>query len=533
MIAYGPEGHRAGRLPPPAHRPAVFGIVGLSAVVLVAVSLIGGAGPAGAGSPPQVGPNVPVTPENLVDLTVSNSPLLVADPTEARFVVLANRRDGPDFSCGMQVSGDGGSTWVTANPVPALPPGAEKCYAPEATFDRHGRLYFLFVGLQGVGNSPMGVFLTTSSDRANTFSPPVQVLGPERYQVRMAIDPGVGATGRIHLVWLQAGSTPPLGGLGPPPNPLMADFSDDGGRTFSSPVQINDPERQRAVAPALALGPNHSVHVLYYDLQDDSRDYQGLEGPTFDGRWSLVSATSTDGGGHFDKGVVVDDGLVPPERVMLIYTMPPPSLVADAGGRVYAAWYDARNGDWDVFLRRSMDGGQSWGPVVRLNDDALHDGSHQYLPRLSVAAGGRLDAVFYDRRGNKENRGNDVYYTSSTDHGATFTPNVRVTTLDSDSKIGPRYDVPSAAGLNEFGSRIALLSEPSSVLTAWTDTRNTGRAFPAQDIFAAAVQLGGSNKGRSWGPGVIVAVAVVALASALVVVRGRRRSRPRPVEASD
>lgn len=498
-------------------------------LVLLAAGLLGGAGPGATASQTRVGPNVPVTPENLVDLTASNSPLLGVDPTDARFVVLANRLDGPDFGCALQVSGDGGRSWVTADPVPSLPPRVDKCYAPEAAFDRGGRLYYLFVGLAGAGNAPMGVFLTTSSDRANSFSAPVQVLGPERYQVRMAIDPDAGRSGRIHLVWLQATSTPPLGGLGPPPNPLMAAYSDDGGRTFSSPVRISDPERQRVVAPALAVGPHHSVHVLYYDLEDDARDYQGLEGPVFDGPWSLVSATSVDGGGHFDHGVVVDGGLVPPERVMLIYTMPPPSLVADPDGRVFAAWYDARNGDWDVFLSRSLDGGRTWGPANRLNDDPLHDGSHQYLPRLSVARGGRIDAVFYDRRGNRENRGNDVYFTSSSDHGASFAPNVKLTTLDSDSRIGPRYDVPSAAHLNEIGSRIALVSGPSRALAAWTDTRNTGRAFPSQDIFAASVDLGAIH-GRSRVPGAIGALVTVALAS--VLWRGRRRSRRPTADAS-
>ncbi len=483
----------------------------------------------------RVGPNVPVTPSNLVDRTVHNSPLLAADPTEPRFVVLANRLDGPDFGCALQLSGDGGRSWVSANPVPKLPKGAEKCYAPEVAFDRDGLLYYLFVGLQGLGNSPMGSFLTTSADRGNTFSAPRRVLGPERYQVRMALDPTMGPKGRLHLVWLQANSDPPLGGLPPPPNPLMAAHSDNGGRTFSKPVQISDPERPLAVAPAVALGPKHTVHVVYYDLGRDTRDYQGLEGPRWEENWSLVATTSTDGGLHFGSGVLVDDGIVPPERVMLIYTMAPPSLVTDAEGRLYTAWYDARNGDWDVFLRRSGDGGGSWDAPLRLNDDPMGGGSHQYLPRLSVAPDGRIDAVFYDRRGNVENRGNDAYYTRSTDHGASFAANVKLTTLDSDSKIGPRYDVPSAMGLNEIGSRIALWSEPHRALAAWTDTRNTGRGFPSQEIFATSVHLGPeprsqptSEKGTeqpSATAGILVG-GVVVLGVAVAALMLRRRRRP-------
>ena len=75
--------------------------------------------------------------------------------------------DALDFGCALEVSGDAGGTFVPANPVPTLPPGAEKCYGPEVAFDRKGTLYFLFVGLRGTGNTPMGVFLTSSSDRAS------------------------------------------------------------------------------------------------------------------------------------------------------------------------------------------------------------------------------------------------------------------------------------------------------------------------------------------------------------------------------
>jgi hypothetical protein len=120
-----------------------------------------------------VGENLPATANAAVSAIASNSPMLAVDPTEERFVVMANRIDAGDFSCALQVSGDGGQTFVPANPVPALPDGAEKCYAPEVAFDKKGVLYYLFVGLHGAGNQPMGVFLTKSTDRSGTFSEPL------------------------------------------------------------------------------------------------------------------------------------------------------------------------------------------------------------------------------------------------------------------------------------------------------------------------------------------------------------------------
>jgi hypothetical protein len=436
---------------------------------------------------PQALSEVPVTANDLRAPRAQNSPMLAADPTNSRFVVAATRRDAPDFSCGLELSGDGGRGWVPTTPVPKLPSGVEKCYSPEVAFDRDGVLYYLFVGLHGRGNTPIGVFLTSSDDRGRSFSKPQRLLGPGNYQVRMAIDTSRGNKGRLHLVWLQTNASAPTGGLPPPPNPILTAYSDDGGQSLSRPNQINDRQRPLSVAPALALGPGGAVHVLYYDLQDDRVDYQGLTGPAWSGRWSLVATSSFDGGRHFARGVLVDDQLKPPGRVMLIYTMPPPALAADRSGGLFAAWYDARNGDWDVFLNRSPDAGRSWGKPLRLNDDRLGNGRDQYLPRLAVAPDGRVDAIFYDRRRDSKNVRNDVYYTFSRNGGQTFSPNLRLTSASSDSRSGQRYLIPSAKGLVDFGARLALLSEPSHAVAAWTDTRNASIS-PHQDIFATEVR---------------------------------------------
>jgi DNA-binding FadR family transcriptional regulator len=145
---------------------------------------------------------------------------------------------------------------------------------------------------------------------------------------------------------------------------------------------------------------------------------------------------------------------------MLIFTMPAPALTADRSGRLFAGWWDSRNGNPDVFLSRSPDGGRTWEPPIRLNDDPEGAGSDQYLLRLSVAGNGRVDAVFLDRRNDPRNLNNDAYLTYSTDNGRTFAPNIRITEKSSDSRIGQAYYVPSAKGLVEsrpkVGTRVSL-----------------------------------------------------------------------------
>lgn len=491
---------------------------------------------ASAATAPVVVDEVPVTAvDERVELG-NNSPTVLAHPHDARMLVLASRVDHPDFSCALHVSGDGGRSWLPVNPVPTLPEGAEKCYAPEVAFDRDGLLYYLFVGLQGGGNSPMGAFLVTSADRGRTFSAPRRVLGPERYMVRLGIHAGSATKGRLHLVWLEALSDPPLGGLPPPPNPIMSASSEDGGATWSGPVQVSDPARRRVVAPAIAVAPDGSVRVAYYDLEDDARDYQGLEGPTWEGTWSVVVSASVDGGRTFGPGVAVDEDVVPTERVMLIFTMPPPALMAGAEGLVLVAWPDGRNVDWDVLLRRSTDGGATWSQPRRLNDDEVGNRRHQYLPRLALAPGGRVDAVFYDRRADPENLRNHVMLASSPDGGRTFAPNRRLSSDPSHSEVGPRYLVPSAEGLVEFGSRLGLVSTDATTLAAWADTRNSDIDTAQQDIFATRVEHsapareGGGRTARLLVAGAVV-VAVAAVAA--TVLRRRRHGISRAAGGED
>ncbi len=497
----------------------------LSVVAVLVGTLIPMAGASNAAAKPQVEPEVPATAMNIGLGPANNSPLLVADPRQSRFVVLANRLDAPDFSCALQVSDDGGRAWISANPVPRLPAGADKCYAPEAAFDRDGVLYYLFVGLRGRGNEPMGAFLTTSTDHAQHFSKPRRILGPSNFGVRMGIDRASGAKGRIQLVWLHSNSDPGSGGFTAPANPIMAAHSDDGGRTFSKPLQVSDPRSRFVVAPALALGPDNAVHVAYYDLQDDARDYYGLEGPAWEGTWSLVLSSSSDGGERFSRGVVVDDRIRPSRRVMLIFTMPPASLVAGFG-RLCAAWTDARRGDDDALARCSKDNGRSWSGLRRLNDDAVGNGRSQYLPRLSLSPDGRIDAIFLDRRRDPSNIVNDVHYTYSSDGGETFTRNLRLNRYGSDSGIGQQYLNRSAKGQVEIGSRLGLLSRETSVLAAWPDTHNSNSVTKEQDIFATEVSSLPASGGVSVTAllmGLVLTAVLIAVGVAWWQIRRRRR----------
>ena len=91
-------------------------------------------------------------------------------------------------------------------------------------------------------------------------------------------------------------------------------------------------------------------------------------------------------------------------------------------GTLYVAWSDTRNGNADVFLSRSTDRGETWGPPVRVNDDPIHNGLDQFYQWLAVdPVDGAVYVQFYDRRADPDNQRTTVTLARSTDGGRTFT----------------------------------------------------------------------------------------------------------------
>ncbi|MBP6977163.1 MAG: T9SS type A sorting domain-containing protein [Lentimicrobiaceae bacterium] len=89
-------------------------------------------------------------------------------------------------------------------------------------------------------------------------------------------------------------------------------------------------------------------------------------------------------------------------------------------GTLYVNWSDQRNGedDTDVWLSKSTDGGNTWTPAVRVNDDP--PGRQQFFTWMTIdQTTGILYFVFYDRR-NYTNNLTDVYMAMSDDSGETF-----------------------------------------------------------------------------------------------------------------
>ncbi len=481
-------------------RPGLIAAGGVGAALTVAavIGLLVGYGTT-------VGSDVLVNASQLID--ANNSPVVARNPSRDRNLVVVQRVDRPDYSAVLESSADNGSTWRSL--ALPLPPGYDRPFAPDAAFGPDGTLYVLYVNLEGAGNTPANLWLATSSDGGRSLSGPSRVTGKLAFQPRLAIGPN----GVVHATWLQAADVG-LFRLGRP-SPIVASHSDDGGHTFSPPSTISDAQRERVGAASPVIDSAGRLVILYEDFKGDRRDFEDLDGPPADQPFALVLTQSTDGGQTFSPGVEVERDVVASRR-FVAFLPSFPSLAAGPGGVLYVSWADGRNGDDDVFLRRSTDVGRTWSAPMRVNDNRMRDGTSQYLPRVAVAGDGRVDIVFLDRRRDRANTKTDAYLASSGDDGRSFA-NLRLSSKSFDSRIGPG----TPHGDPDFGTQLGIDSHGSETFAVWTDTRVGTRDSGRQDIAGSCVLR------RSTWPVVVWPLITGLLVVLALSLASRRRLRRR------
>lgn len=491
----------------------VAAVVGLVILLGAALALTAGGGDI------EVTENVFVNREGLID--VSNSPTVAHNPAREGNVVVAYRMDRPGFSAFLSHSYNGGRSFEqTILPLPsdievctASPQGTPCPFAPDVAFAPDGTLYVTYVNLVGNGNRPDNLWLSTSTDGGRTLSEPTRVAGALTFQARVTVDPA----GPVHVTWLQAEEVGLFRFAGPPPQIVTAS-SDDGGRTFAPPVRVSDPGRERVVAPSPVIDADGDLVVLYEDLKSNRRDFEYAEGPPAELPFALVVTRSTDGGRTFAPGAEIETEVYATRR-FLPFLPEMPQLAASPDGKLYATWADGRDGDDDVFLRSSSDGGRTWTDAIRVNDNG-DDGTAQFLPNVEVGPGERVSVLFLDGRNDPDEKILlDAYLATSTDGGRSF-DNIRLSGTSFDERIGPTFGEDYGTDL---GTKLGLASGDGELYAAWVDTSagsaNTGR----QDVNFAAVDVPAGSS-----PAILVGAVVVALLGAGLAAALSRRNRGGP-----
>ena len=554
-----------------------------------AAAMLGVVPEVGAAGPPQLTKAVNATKADLNPQRTYSAPHLSVNPEDPNIIV-GGFIEFRARKCGLIRSTDAGATWRILESTPeiksqpyCLANNSNIFHAPVA-WGRNNALYLATHAWDETTRNQTSVIVAKSTDLGDTwntvFARDARTTSGDNQEndrpvTGLVVDSKSGSQDIVYTLYRRAfpNRTAPNAA---PQEPVLA-ISRDGGATFEEPVSALGNVYQDAAVRELALTarttttvgpgttttipPEGSLAATPNDIRNYGASSNG-QGLTLDKKGNvyvaymsevanvggapraIMASKSTDKGKTWTSTMAVPFSYEQAQNPRLEWT---PG--GGPNGTLHIVW------EWrhpatltayaDVGYIRSTDGGATWSKPRSIADDDPTKLQGKFLPMLSVAPNGRLDAAWWDTRDDPGIRSNDVYYAYSEDDGQTWSKNIRV----SDQTIDRRYGVWG----NNFdqNSPPALASTNQFAFLGWDDTRfstgedgkivlenpvgSEGIGGGVQDIFVSAVQFEKIGGGTSTTAKIVLAGVVGLLAVGLILLAvgmiGRRKAGPEPTAA--
>ncbi|HEY5695094.1 MAG TPA: sialidase family protein [Gaiellaceae bacterium] len=404
---------------------------------------------------------------------------IAVNPTNTANVVTMSTL--PDVVSGLSVNVtfNGGKTWARrVIGATASDPLGNICCDQQLAWDRFGNLWMTYLVNQ---NNDILVALSTDGGRSFTKVADIVTNGDQ---------PSISAG--ANSVWISyTGKGKNIQAFGAPVTGLGKFGS------FITPENVPSPASNGDYGDT-AVGPNGQVMVTYQKSESGTggtdiytaEDLDGLGPGGFNA--PILVAHSRVGG--FDPIPAEPDRTIDAEA----------NLAWDRSGgahngRVYLVWTQETpnaSNNTDIEVQHSDDNGATWSPAVQVNDD--HTVNSQYLPAIALdQTTGNVALSWYDTRndlgtggsGDTDGIPNDdfqIWGTYSTDGGATFAPNFRISNGTSNA-----VDANSFFDVGDY-SHAAFVG--GTFWPAWSDNSNSTGTNPngtlhQLDLYTAKISI--------------------------------------------
>jgi len=218
------------------------------------------------------------------------------------------------------------------------------------------------------------------------------------------------------------------------------------GNSWSNPARLTS-NPNHSQFPVIAASDS-DLHVVWIDNRDGNNEIyyrsSGNNGQSW-GREQLLSETPF-------------DSFTP--------------TITCFGTVVYAFWVDTRDGNEEEYCRISTNRGKTWGAPKQLTNDP----ASSWAPSAVAQDASTLHLVWFD---NRDNNTFGIYYLRSTDGGATWEPDTRLSSMSSYSQERPT--------LAAYGDELYLV---------WDDYRHVPEGNWGSEIY----YLHSPDRGVTWDP---------------------------------
>jgi len=236
--------------------------------------------------------------------------------------------------------------------------------------------------------------------------------------------------------------------------------STDGGINWGTDTRLsNDPSS--SALPSIAISGTN-LHVVWQDERNNNSE--------------IYYKRSTDGGINWGADTRLTNDTA--------WSKDP--CIAVNGLNVYVVWYDYRDGNYEIYFKRSTDGGTTWGIDTRLTNSSAVSKN----PCIAVS-GSNVHVVWQE---------NKLFYRQSTDGGVTWGTIIQLTNGPSASEF-PSIAVSGSNvhlvwhDFRDLNYEIYYKRSTNSGITWETDTRLTNN--PA-DSYISSIAVSGSNLHVIW-----------------------------------
>ncbi len=339
----------------------------------------------------------------------------------------ADTHAGPGLRVGFCYTTDEGHTFSPNILMEPIAPGGAQS-DPWLVSDTADNAYFVF--LEYEAGEGMGVAKTT--DGGVTWQSPTQASDTTGFDDKetMCVD----AAGNLYMMWDHFYTDSNAR--------LVFTKSTNGGASFEPTLALGEWE-DRGGIPYITCTPNGTLYATTWDYFQSAPDRIYItKSVDFGNSWTAPIQVNT--WGYQDIALIT-------------------VCATDSNHNVYICFAAGSAANREVYVTKSTDGGNSWSIPVQVNDVST---GMQRMVEMHIDAEDTVHVAWLDARNDEW----DIYYSQSTDGGATFSENVKIT-----SEGFPLT-------FTRPGDYFTLRTGPTGKLyIVWTD----GRKITDQDIFFA------------------------------------------------